>query len=301
MKNALVALSALVACTLALACAQPTPVDSPSWAAFGDPQSVTIAGYDGEAMEPFLSRDGRVLFFNNRNDPAEQTDLHWAERIDDLTFRYRGLVQGANTGDSLDAVATMSAAGRLCFVSLRSYLQTLGTIFCGDWTGDGVADVALQPALTQNLLGRLAFDVEISADGGAIVYADGTFTGNPFPERADLRTASLRAGRFVITPESDATLQALNTSALEFAPALSSDGLLIAFTRAEGRLPFVRFGIWIAQRDAPDAAFGAPVRIDAIRGGLFEAPSFSPGNRAIYYHRLENERYSLWRVTRSGA
>src|ERR671926_14237 len=35
---------------------------------FGTPQRVTIRGYDGEAMEPFITRDGRYLFFNNRND-----------------------------------------------------------------------------------------------------------------------------------------------------------------------------------------------------------------------------------------
>jgi hypothetical protein len=101
----------------------------------------------------------------------------------------------------------------------------------------------------------------------------------------------------VITPENDATLEALNTPALEFAPALSSDGLMIAFTRAEGRLPLIRFGIWLARRDDVSAAFGEPVLISAISGGLFEAPTFSPDNRALYHHRAENDRYSLWRVS----
>ena len=31
---------------------------------FTHPQRVTIRGYNGDAMEPFLTRDGRYLFFN---------------------------------------------------------------------------------------------------------------------------------------------------------------------------------------------------------------------------------------------
>lgn len=294
MRHVAAFLFALTA-ALASACAQPAPQAQPSWAAFANPRPIVIQGYDGETMEPFLSRDGRVLFFNNRNDPANQTDLRWAERVDDLTFRYRGLIEGANSPD-LDGVATLSASGRLCFISPRTYFETLASVYCGAWNGERALDAALQRDLTDHILGRLAFDVEIAADGETIVFADGRFNGGPAPVRADLRMAVWRDGRFQLAPERDAQLAALNTNALEYAPALSSDGLLIAFTRAEGRPPFVRFGIWIARRASADAPFGPPVRIRAVNGGLFEAPAFSPDNRALYYHRLEHGRYSLWRV-----
>jgi hypothetical protein len=69
-------LTALAASAFASACAQSTSVEAPSWAAFENPQPVTVTGYSGDLMEPFLSRDGQILFFNNRNPPAEQTDLH---------------------------------------------------------------------------------------------------------------------------------------------------------------------------------------------------------------------------------
>lgn len=94
---------------------------------FQSPAPVTILDCDGDAMEPFLSRDGAILFFNNRNDPPDQTDLHWAERIDDLTFRYRGRIEGANSAH-LDDVPTMARNGRFCFVSPRAYEQTLATL-----------------------------------------------------------------------------------------------------------------------------------------------------------------------------
>ena len=65
--------------------------------AFGAPQRVTIRGYDGDAMEPFITKDGRYLLFNNRNDPRTNTNLHFAARVDDLTFQYRGEIGGVNT------------------------------------------------------------------------------------------------------------------------------------------------------------------------------------------------------------
>jgi hypothetical protein len=108
------AVTACVGLTLASAHAQ----------TFASPQAVTLEGYDGAAMEPFLSRDGQTLFFNNRNDPSKQTGLYWATRIDARTFRFRGLVEGVRSND-LDGVPTMSRAGRFCFVSPRTYRQTV--------------------------------------------------------------------------------------------------------------------------------------------------------------------------------
>ena len=58
---------------------------------------MTIRGYDGDAMEPFITKDGRWLLFNNRNDPRINTDLHFAARVDDLTFTYKGEIKGVNT------------------------------------------------------------------------------------------------------------------------------------------------------------------------------------------------------------
>jgi len=54
---------------LAMGCSQPTaaqakPQAGDEYRGFGAPQRVTIRGYDGHAMEPFLTRDGRYLMFN---------------------------------------------------------------------------------------------------------------------------------------------------------------------------------------------------------------------------------------------
>ena len=68
-----------------------------------EPQPITIAGYSGSAMEPFISPDGRYLFFNNSNDPGVNTNLQFAERTGKLTFRYLGELPGVNSA-VLDAV-----------------------------------------------------------------------------------------------------------------------------------------------------------------------------------------------------
>lgn len=64
-----------------LGCAAATTQVAPDSHAFANPQPVALLGYDGDAMEPFLSRDGRYLLFNNRNDPSVNTNLHFAERV----------------------------------------------------------------------------------------------------------------------------------------------------------------------------------------------------------------------------
>src|SRR6202021_223096 len=114
--------------------------DAQSAADFRDPRPVRILGYDGDAMEPFLSRDGRYLFFNNRNDPAIDTDLYWAERIDGLKFRFLGPLPGANS-HALDAVASMDLGGNFYFVSSRDYAATGALIHRGRFHDGRVDDV----------------------------------------------------------------------------------------------------------------------------------------------------------------
>ena len=76
------------------------------------PQPVMIRGYAGEAMEPHLTRDRRFLLFNNLNQPPTDTNLYYAERIDDLTFQFRGEIAGANTA-SLEGTPTIDRLGNV--------------------------------------------------------------------------------------------------------------------------------------------------------------------------------------------
>jgi hypothetical protein len=132
--------------------------------AFGSPQRVTIHGYEGHAMEPFLTRDSRYLLFNNLNDPSENTNLHYAERTDDLTFEYKGEITGVNTA-ALEGVPSMDEDGLLYFVSPRSYDTTFSTLYRGRFKDGAVEGVELVADISRAQPGIVNFDVEISADG----------------------------------------------------------------------------------------------------------------------------------------
>ena len=109
----------------------PSPTATPG--AFSSPQRVTINGYSQDAEEPFISRDGNYLFFDNSNNPKvnPNTDIFWATRIDELTFQYQGPIAGVDTTTSLEGVPSMDLNNVFYFVSPRNYPQTLSTIYSG--------------------------------------------------------------------------------------------------------------------------------------------------------------------------
>lgn len=257
------------------------------------PERVRIEGYAGEAMEPFLSRDGKFLFFNTRNDPGSNTDIHFAE-AQDGAFAYRGVLNGTMSYD-LDAVPTMAADGRFCFVSPREYRRTRVSVMCGVFDGKRVNRVAPQAALATAELGRLIFDVELSADGATMIFAEGTFSGGEAPDESDLYLATLTPHGFQRAAESATVLANVNTSSLEYAPALSDDGLQLYFTRLTGFWPFRKTKILHAARTSLDEPFGKPVEV--ITDGFVEAPSVG-ADGALYFHKNVDGRYQIWRQAR---
>ncbi|CAG0990562.1 hypothetical protein BURK2_02361 [Burkholderiales bacterium] len=292
----LLALLVITACKAqddgALTTVPPLPEDH----SFGPPQRVVIEGYAGDAMEPFLSRDGRWLFFNDLNSKHRDTKLFFAERVHARHFRFGGEVLGVNT-PALEAVASLDGAGRFYFISTRSYFDNRMTIYSGAFAAPQVTAVAAVPGMATSPVGQLIFDAEISADGETLYYAEGRFRGGPMPETADLAVAQREGDGFRVAPRSAEIFRALNTEALEYALALSPDELEIFFTRIYHLRSGPATVMLRATRPNKNAAFGAPQRISTV-SGLTEAPTLAPDGRAIYYHRLEGGRYVLERVAR---
>src|SRR5580704_4675534 len=81
----------LAACSAAAppSTSPPSTSATSGYGAFSDPQPVTITGYSGDAMEPFISSDGQYLFFNTLND-APATSLEYATRVNSQEFTYVG-------------------------------------------------------------------------------------------------------------------------------------------------------------------------------------------------------------------
>lgn len=262
---------------------------------YADPQPVAIEGYDGDAMEPFLSRDGRLLFFNDLNDPRVDTRIHVAERIDDTRFRYRGVLPGANT-PALEGVASMDRAGSLYFVSTRSYASTLSTLYRGRFVDGRLEGVELLDGVSRREPGMVNFDAEIGADGTLLWFVDGRIVRG-VPRTADIVLARREGTAFVRVPSGEDPLLAINTDGLEYAPAISADGLMLSFTRAVLRRGG-GFGLFIARRGTTAEPFGAPERLVALQGYV-EAATFAPDAEAIYFHRKDGKRFSIWRARRT--
>lgn len=288
----LAALLILPAVGAARAAAPPLP----EYRAFGAPERVTIRGYQGDAMEPFITRDGRYLLFNNRNDPRIDTRLHYAQRINDLVFRYAGEIGGVNT-PALEGVPSLDRDGNLYFVSTRSYAKTLATIYRARFDRGRTSGLQLVPGISRLQPGIVTFDAEISADGRLLFFADGRFTGGHVPETADIDIAVRSGAAFRRLVAGRALLKHVNTDALEYAPAISSNLLELFFTRLEGSGATIRVRILRAARRSRDAPFGRPQWVRSITG-FAEAPTLTNDGRSLYYHKLEGRRYVILRVLR---
>src|ERR1700722_1123491 len=194
----LIFVCALVACGPARPAAN-TPIANST--EFQNPQRVTIEGYSDDAMEPFISRDGKYLFFNNLNEPKVDTNLHWAERIDDLHFKYRGEIQGVNT-PGLEGVPSMDRQGNFYFVSNRSYDQTASTLYRGKFANGALTAIELVPGVSQAKPGIVNFDAEISADGNTLYFVESEFSIFGNPKSARILFARRNGNTFVRDPSS---------------------------------------------------------------------------------------------------
>lgn len=248
-------------------------------------------------MEPFLSRDGRFLFFNNSNARQENTNLYYAKFLSDSTFQYLAPLKNVNT-DQLDAVASMDTAGRFYFTSSRSYATTFSTLYNGNFEEGNIENIQLVGGkLSPQRAPFLNMDSEISADGQHLY-----FTINKMnvifgrPKTSDVQIAEKRGDTFEVLPNSEAIMQHINTDELEYAPCTSADELELFFTRTNPRTG--RFKMLHARRAAPDEPFGLPEVLIESRGIIVEAPTITPDGQTLYFHAEKNGKFQLFKMER---
>ena len=265
---------------------------------FSRPRPVVIYGYSGTAMEPFISKDGHYLFFNNSNAPGGWTDIYFARRVRDGIFLLSGRLDGANAPyPALDGVPSMDAFGVFYFISTRSYDQTLQTLHAGIFTGSSLSGVTLVPGdVARGEAGWLTMDAEVSADGQSIYFADAFFAGGSVPSMSDLALAKREGeGSFMRAANSATMFQNINTSDLEYAPCISGDGLELFFTRY--MFSSAKFAILRSRRASTADAFGVPEVLSSIKG-FVEAPTLSADGRTMYFHKKVGGKYVIFRTTR---
>ncbi|MEM6264884.1 MAG: hypothetical protein AAGI38_20400 [Bacteroidota bacterium] len=247
---------------------------------FHSPKRVSMRGYTGEIMEPFLSRDGKVLFFNNLNTPDVNTNLHWSTYVNDTTFEYQGELEGVNT-PALEGVPTMDENGVFFYVYTGAYAQTFSSISQGIFSNGTLIDTGLVLHISRNRIGWVNFDVEVSANGQTLYFVDGTFDANGGPYEANFVIARKVGGQFRRTDDYAEIMRNINTDALEYAAAVTPDELDICFTRViPGKVP----SLYVATRENISDPF-TNIQLVGEADGFVEAGTYTPDGKGLYYHK----------------
>ncbi len=250
-------------------------------------------------MEPFISRGGDFLFFNSNGGGPTDKDLFYATFVDGATFQYEGAIADINTA-AVDGAPSLDAADTFFYVSTDGYSPpaAIATLRVGTWNGTTVPGSVPLDTLTIATPLILYFDIEAGADSSTLYLSRGDFrSGGGVPSSADIVVAVDSGGGFALDPNGAAVMANVNTDMLEYAPAISADGLEIFFTRFDPETAEAR--IYRSVRSTGSGAFGAPQLVIAIEG-FVEGPAFSPDEKSLYYHRKKTgtEQYEIYRVTR---
>jgi len=122
---------------------------------------------------------------------------------------------------------------------------------------------------------------------------DSQFDSTGQPKTAQILIAKRRENSLVRSTDSARIMQQVNTNQLNYAPATSASELEIFFTRLKASEP----AIYRSIRPNIALQFGPPRKIEAITG-FAEEPTLSPDERSLYYHKKENGRFVIYRVTK---
>lgn len=262
---------------------------SQAYPQFGDEKKVTIVGLTHDAMEPFLSADEQILFFNSLNSGGN-TNLYYATRVNDTTFNYVGLVGNAfdPSPSHLDGVPSLDMNNRFFWVSLRDYPTIYENLLNSNYSGGSVSDIKhTYGDFNVYLPGWLIMDAAISYDGNFLYYVNAYFNSCAFgmPCEASLGVAEkVNDTTFNKLPNTDGIFSLINdANYIVYAPQLSVDGKEFYFTRIEDGT--VNSEICVAVRNSPADTFSLPMVIYSNNGYVPEAATISNDKSKLYYHQ----------------
>jgi len=182
------------------------------------------------------------------------------------------------------------------FVSPQNYPKTLCTIYTGLFKDGNVTGVQLVESISLKRPGLVNFDVDVSPDGKMMIFVDSQFVPGANPRNADLVLATWDGARFVRSPDSARLLSHVNkTSALQYAPTISSNKLTLYFTRFDRQSENKGPQIYRAVRLTADAPFGQPVHVEGL-GEYVEGTALSPDEALLYFHRKDGQRFNLYAI-----
>ena len=261
----------------------------------GQEKLVTINGLTFDAMEPFLSNDENILFFNSLN-AGGNTNLHYSQRVDDSTFTYVGLVDGTvdTSSNHLDAVASMDSTNLFYWVSLRNYPNIIENLHSGYFDGSNVSNVKrVYGNFNIPSIGWIIMDAAVSHGGSLLYYCNAYFDfinnscGAGIPCSASIGVAQkINDSTFNKLPNTNAIFTQVNdTNYLVYAPQVSHDGLELYFTRLLKNT--FNTQVCVAVRNSINDNFSTPQIIHQNNGFAPEGPTINANKTKLYYHQKD--------------
>ncbi len=271
---------------------------------------VTITGYSASAMEPKISSDQVVLFWNDKPSSDDQMNIHYAVKVSGQ-YQYQGTVTGTVNSSALDGVPALDSLGNFYFVSHRNYNSTFASIFGGviNVTGpstlqiDSLARADINSSAATN--GIVDMDIDVSWDGQQMIVSRAQFSGADYPDSSHLELFDISSRQSSQRSDSSSLLANVNLDNCRvYAGTMSRDKLEIYFTvMPSGSIPSGdKFKIAVAKRATTSAPFSNPAIITAINGSYVEGPSLSYDDfsKTLFYHRLDSAsgKFKIYKVTR---
>lgn len=286
---------------------------------WGSETEVVISnGYTGNAMEPQISADGVVLFFNNKTSDDTQMNIHYAVKQPDGSYAWAGELAGANQSGVLDGVAATDSLNNFYFMSLRNYgtagrwRSLLGAQFSSagglSLINIAAADASF-PAGTAPSGGAFNVDMDLglSWDGTEAIVARASFSGGKgYPDASVLELFSVDSSTRALTanPNSATILENVNNADCKlYAPTMSQDKKELYYTvlTVTGTNTY-NFKIVVSKRANSSDPFEVGSVISGVTGELTEGPSISyaDGGKTLYYHKKDpvSGLFKIYKLTR---
>lgn len=288
-----------------------------SYTTFKTPQPITIKGLpDDESgvsistAEPFISRDGYFLFFNT-GEKENNKDLHFAKNIQGQWLYQGEIGPNVNTHKQVEANPSMDADYNFYYLDtgvdqmIRSgkFDSGMGSLLFLK-IFDAVPNRKVK-LFSQKFHGNMS--VEVSADGQFVFFSRATWNLKGFSmgklTDSNIYFLEKKAGAYIFDEtDSKRIMGNINTSDLEYAASISTDGLELFFTRFafnDYKKDKIRSKIMHSKRKSLSEPFSRPEMIEVIGADDFvEGPAISGDGKELYYHKHDEKKFRIYKVSR---
>ncbi len=271
---------------------------------------ITLSGFSGNAMEPRISHDQVVLFFNDKPSSDTNMNVHYAIRQSPTLYNYIGTVPGTVANGFLDGVPAIDSSGNFYFVSNRDYPSNYQMLFSGVLSVLGpsslqiVSVAAADAAVKRTIPGALDMDMDVSWDGTLAIVSRANFSGKAYPDSSRLELFDISSRALQTRSDGQSVFANVNRAGcVVYAGAMSSDKKELFYSLFPTEAPTgADFRVLIAKRSSTSEPFAAGQVISGITTNFAEGPSLSidDGGKTLYYHRYDptSSSFKIYKITR---